>query len=182
MYTKDQQIQQTKNWVERVVVGFNFCPFAKREVLRDSIRYTVIQEEEVEVFLLALTEELKQLDDQPSIETTLMIFPNGLDNFEDYLDVVAMGQVLLEDLGYEGLYQLASFHPAYCFGGTTTEDASNFTNRSPYPMIHLIREESIERALEHYEDPDAIPERNIAFAEEKGTAVLKEILSNCYKI
>lgn len=181
-YTKTEFAQQTKNWIEKVVIGLNFCPFAKREVLRDSIRYVVSDKTDLKQVLLELIEELKHLDEQPSTETTLLIYPTLFADFEDYLDLVAMGQDFLRQLNYEGVYQLASFHPDYQFGGTSPTDASNFTNRSPYPILHLLREESLENALEHYDAPEEIPERNIKVAEERGFKALQQLLLNCYKV
>lgn len=181
-YTAPEIIQQTKNWVERIVVGFNFCPFAKREVLRNSIRYLVSTPSSMELVMLEFVEELKRMDADETIETTLIIYPKLFGDFEEYLDLVDMGQSFLQQLGYEGTYQLASFHPKYCFADVEQDDASNFTNRSPYPTLHLIREKSIERALEHYDDPESIPDRNIAFAREKGREVLQKILLDCYQL
>lgn len=180
--SKETIIQQTRNWVEKVVVGLNFCPFAKREVLRDSIRYVVSEKENLKQVLLEFIEELKFLDVNAEAETTLLIYPVLFKDFEDYLDLVSMGQEFLSQLNYEGIYQLASFHPQYQFGGTSPNDASNFTNRSPYPILHLIREESIEKVLEHYEHPEEIPERNIQVAESHGFEVLQQLLLNCYKL
>lgn len=180
--SKIEVTQQTKNWIEKVVIGLNFCPFAKREVLRDSIRYVVSNKMDLKQVLLELIEELKYLDANPSTETTLLIYPTLFADFTDYLDLVAMGEDFLRQLNYEGIYQLASFHPSYQFGGTAFDDASNFTNRSPYPVLHLLREESLERVLEHYEDPEAIPERNIKVAEQQGFRALQQLLLDCYKI
>ncbi|WMX16874.1 DUF1415 domain-containing protein [Aureispira sp. CCB-E] len=181
-YTEEEIVQQTKNWVAKVVVGLNFCPFAKREVLRDSIRYHVSNKDSLEEVLEELVRELNYLDKNVTTETTLLIYPKLFEDFESYLDLVDMGQSFLDQLNYEGIYQLASFHPQYQFGGTTLDDASNYTNRSPYPTLHIIREESIERALEHYEAPEEIPERNIQVAEEMGAKVLQQLLLDCYQL
>jgi len=181
-YNKTAIAQQTKHWLEKVVIGLNFCPFAKREVLRDSIRYVVSDKADLKEVLLELIEELKFLDANPSTETTLLIYPTLFADFEDYLDLVGMGQDFLRQLNYEGIYQLASFHPKYQFGGTELDDASNFMNRSPYPILHLLLEESIEAALEHYDAPEEIPERNIKVAEQQGFKVLQQLLLDCYTI
>jgi hypothetical protein len=181
-YTKTEIAEQTQNWIEKVVIGLNFCPFAKREVLRDTIRYVVSDKADLEQVLLELIEELKHLDTNASTETTLLIYPTLFADFEAYLDLVAMAQDFLRQLNYEGVYQLASFHPNYQFGGTEIDDASNFTNRSPYPILHLLREERIEDALEHYESPEDIPERNIKVAEEQGFKALQQLLLDCYKV
>ena len=181
-YNKIEVTQQTKNWIGKVVIGLNFCPFAKREFMRDSIRYMVSDKKNLKEVLLELIEELKFLDGNASTETTLLIYPNLFADFEDYLDLVGMGEDFLRQLNYEGVYQLASFHPQYQFGGTEADDASNFTNRSPYPILHLLREESLENALEHYDAPEDIPERNIQVAEQHGFKVLQKLLLDCYKV
>lgn len=181
-YNKTKIAEQTKTWIEKVVIGLNFCPFAKREVLRNSIRYVVSEKKDLEQVLLEFIEELKFLDANAATETSLLIYPTLFEDFEDYLDLVAMGQDFLRQLNYEGIYQLASFHPDYQFGGTELDDASNFTNRSPYPVLHLLREESLEKALEHYEAPEEIPERNIKVAEEQGFKALQKMLLDCYEV
>jgi len=181
-YSNTAIAQQTKNWIEKVVIGLNFCPFAKREVLRDTIRYVVSDKEDLKQVLLELIEELKFLDANSSTETTLLIYPILFKDFEDYLDLVEMGQDFLRQLNYEGVYQLASFHPDYQFGGTEVNDASNFTNRSPYPILHLLREESLENILKYYATPEDIPERNIKVAEEQGFKALQQLLLDCYKV
>lgn len=181
-YTSQQITQQTAQWLEKVVIGFNFCPFAKREVLRNSIRYVVSENAGVEACLEELLEEFKHLDNNKSVETTLIIYPNLFGNFDEYLDFVDLCQALLEEYDYEGVYQVASFHPDYCFAQTKMDDASNFTNRSPYPMVHLLREESLERVLEHYENPENIPDTNIKTARMQGFEKMKAILLECYKL
>lgn len=181
-YTKEEQIQQMNNWIERVVIGYNFCPFAKREMLQKTIHYAVSTASDMEGYMMELIEELKRLDENDAIETTLILFPNHFDDFETYLDLVDIGQVLLEEHEYEGVYQLASFHPKYRFEGTTDEDPANYTNRSPYPALHLLRESSIEAALEHYLNPELIPERNIELTRKEGLALWQQILKDCYKV
>ncbi|MBL4650865.1 MAG: DUF1415 domain-containing protein [Aureispira sp.] len=181
-YNDTEIIQQTKNWIEKVVIGLNFCPFAKREVLRDTIRYVVSEKTNLEEVLLEFIEELKFLDTNDSTETTLLIYPTLFADFGNYLDLVAMGQDFLRQLDYLGVYQLASFHPQYQFGGTAADDASNFTNRSPYPTLHLLREERLENALEHYDAPEDIPEQNIKVAEEQGFKALQQLLLDCYRV
>lgn len=162
------------------MVGCNFCPFANREVKRNSIHYQVEESNELERCLQSFLDECKRLDDDGAIETSLLIFPNAFKDFEEYLDLVDMAEQLLEEEGYEGTYQVASFHPDYRFAGSPEDDAANFTNRSIYPMLHLLREESIENALDSYAgDPDEIPARNIQFAREKGLAYMKLLRDSC---
>ncbi|MDH5711889.1 MAG: DUF1415 domain-containing protein, partial [Gammaproteobacteria bacterium] len=115
-------------------------------------------------------------------ETTLLVFAEGFKDFGDYLDLVELAQDLLADQGYEGIYQIASFHPDYCFADAELDDAANYTNRSPYPMLHLIREASMEKALAHYPEPEKIPERNVEYARELGLEEMQRQLEACCKI
>lgn len=161
-------IAATRRWVETFVVAHEVCPFAGRERERDSIRYVEVEAADLEAALLALIEECRRLDRDPTIETTLLVLTDGLEDFEDYLDALSIAEALLADQGYEGIYQLASFHPDYCFEDAEPDDPANFTNRSPWPMLHLLREAGLERALAHYADPEGIPARNIARMREMG--------------
>lgn len=171
-------IQDTRQWITNVVVGCNFCPFAAREMNRNAVHFEIAQSASAAAILLQFHALMEKLDDEPSIETALLIVPEGWDDFMVYLDLVEKTELLIEDQDYEGIYQVASFHPDYLFAGTSADDASNYTNRSPYPMLHLLREESIDKALEHYPgDPDEIPERNIRFAREKGLAYMKSLFT-----
>ncbi len=173
----NQIIAQTQTWINQVVVGCNFCPFAKREIERDSIRYVVSHANDAETALAVLLDECRLLDQDPEIETTLLIYPAAFSNFFDYLNLLEVGNVLLKKQEYEGVYQLASFHPDYQFADTNSDDASNYTNRSPYPMLHLLREESVEKAIALHPDPDAIPETNIEKARSLGVDYFRKILS-----
>ena len=131
-----------------------------------------------EALLQSLLLECLRLDQQPEIETSLVIMPE-LEDFEDYLDVLDWAEQLLQQQGYEGVYQLASFHPDYCFAGATPNDASNYTNRAPYATLHLIREQTISRLTALHPDPESIPERNIALTEKLGISSLKQLLAAC---
>jgi hypothetical protein len=119
------------------------------------------------------------LDTHTDIETTFIVYQSAFEHFLDYLDFVDMVERMVAKNDYEGEYQVASFHPDYTFADADEEDAANFTNRSPYPMLHLLREESIENALENYPNPDAIPERNMSFARTKGYAYMKMLRDTC---
>ncbi|TVP16056.1 DUF1415 domain-containing protein [Shewanella sp. KCT] len=169
----------TQNWVEKVIMKYNICPFARREVERNSIRYKVVEQHQLEAVLNALIDECHYLEEHPQTETTLFILPRGFEGFYHYLDLVDIANALLIDQGFEGVFQLASFHPDYCFDGEPQDSAANYTNRAPYPTLHIIREASMERALADYEDPESIPERNIAFAERKGEAFFVKLLQSC---
>ncbi len=170
-------VAQTAQWLEEVVIGFNFCPFARREFDSGRVRYRVVDGRKIKPLIAALLEELHLLDGHEEVETTLLIFSNGMGDFYDYLGFLELAQLALEDVGYEGVFQLASFHPEYVFEGEDFDDASNYTNRSPLPMIHLIRETSIERAVAAHRDVDSIPERNQKLAREKGAKFWQTFLS-----
>ena len=116
---------------------------------------------------------MKRLDNDPSIETSFLIFPNAFQKFHDYLDLLSLADDRLKRNGYEGIYQVASFHPLYLFANSDETDPANYTNRSIYPMLHLLREESMTKALANYKDPESIPMRNIDFAKKKGLAYMK---------
>jgi len=173
--TKDV-ISHTKKWLAGFIIKHNICPFAKREYDNDSIHYEVMLSNKLENQLQELIYSCEQLDKSEEIETSLLLLPNGLDDFDDYLDFLQLANDLMHQQGYEGVYQLASFHPDYCFDGVDAEDASNFTNRSPYPMLHLIRESSLEKVLAHYPNPENIPSRNIEYTRELGSVALQKLL------
>lgn len=179
--TAQQAISQTKKWVNDVVIGCNFCPFAAREVKQDKVQYRVLDEKEATDVIAAFLEECKQLDENPGIETTLLLLLHSFEEFDEYLDLVAVAERAIQRNGYEGVYQVASFHPDYCFEGEGEDDAANYTNRSPYPMLHLLREESIEKALERFPDPESIPERNIDYARTKGLHYMQALRAACLK-
>lgn len=173
-------IDQTKKWISDVVVGCNFCPFAAREVKRGSIYYEVLDSESPEIILQACLDMMDRLDNEPSIETALLILPNGFEDFEHYLDLVETANNLLEDEEYEGIYQIASFHPLYLFAGSSQNDPANYTNRSPYPMLHFLREDSLTKAIDSHPDIDGVPQQNIAFAQEKGLTYMQQLLAACF--
>jgi uncharacterized protein len=180
MYSNEQIIEQTRNWVIDVVIGCNFCPFAANVVKQDKIHYRIEESNNLEKALTVVLQEAARLDADAAIETTLIIFSTSFSSFSDYLKLVSLAEQLLKENKYEGIYQLASFHPEYKFAGTNEADPANYTNRSLYPMLHLLREESIEKALTHYKNPEDIPERNIAFTKEKGLAAMKVLREACF--
>lgn len=181
--TNQHIIHATQTWLRSFIINFNICPFARREHERNSIRYQVVDSKNLEKTLNMLIQECEQLDADAETETTLLILATGWDDFNDYLDLLAIAEQLLIEQGYEGIYQLASFHPAYRFETDFAgdEDPANYTNRSPYPMLHIIRETSIDRALAHYPDPNNIPARNIKLTRELGLEKLRSLLVNCYE-
>jgi len=172
-------VQATKNWVWDIVVGHNFCPFAKKEVLNQSIYYGLSHTCEVEEALQHLLDEVQKLEQQPQIETTLLIYDKGFKQFDDYLVLLDMANLLLAQSGYTGIFQLASFHPDYCFEGEPESDPANYTNRAPYPCLHLLREDGMSKATSKYTDPEGIPQRNIDYARELGLEKLQQQLANC---
>jgi len=161
-----------------MIVGLNLCPFAGREVRRKTIRYTVTDARTEDDLLAALFEEFKHLDNHPDTETTLLIHPHALTNFSAYNQFLNMADALLAGAGLEGTYQIASFHPEYRFAGTAISDPENHTNRSPYPLLHVLRESSVEAATTST-DTSTIPERNIALMNEMGNAKLEALLKSC---
>lgn len=169
----------TQNWVERLIMKYNICPFARREVERRSIRYVAIDEVKMHNVLEELIKECQLLDENPNIEMTLFIVPRGFEGFYAYLDLVDIANDLLIEQGYEGIYQLATFHPDYCFDGEAMDEPSNYTNRSPYATLHIIREASMAFVLDNYDAPEAIPVRNIAFAQRRGNAFFEKVLAGC---
>lgn len=171
--------QQTENWLKSIIIHFNICPFAKAVVDKNAVYYCVDESQKTEENLQTLIEEVQRLDNDSEIETTLLIYASAFADFDDYLDYLAMANQLLEMQGYEGVYQLASFHPSYCFEGADESDAANYTNRSPYPMLHLLREASIEKALEYYPNPEKIPEQNIKLTRALGLEKMQTLLAAC---
>ncbi|NVK73633.1 DUF1415 domain-containing protein [Marinomonas sp. CT5] len=173
---------QTMGWVKEFIVALNVCPFAKREVEKDSVRCVVLRSKKVDVALEELMTEVQWLDENPETETTLLIFPTLFKDFHRYLDFVETAENLMFEQGCEGVYQLATFHPDYCFAGTEPDDVSNYTNRSPYPMLHLLREASVDKAIEFYGDTAEIPEQNIEKMEQLGKSKLDVIFADCMKV
>lgn len=176
---EQEVIKQTKKWIEEVVVGCNFCPFAAKELKLNSIRYVVSPELGLEKVLSNLIQECIYLDKNKETATTLVIFPEEFKDFSDYLYLLDLSERLLEAEGYAGIYQIASFHPDYLFANSEEEDPSNYTNRSIFPMLHLLREESVSWATKNHPDAEGIPATNIAFTNEKGLAFMKNLRNSC---
>lgn len=155
-------LADTRRWLERAVIGLNLCPFAKAVHAKGQVRYVLSDAREPRELLEQLGEELLRLRDTPAsgIDTTLLVHPLVLGDFLDYNDFLDEADALIEELGLDGVIQVASFHPDYRFAGTDEDDITNCSNRSPHPMLHLLREDSVARAVATYPDPDAIVERN----------------------
>ena len=161
------------------MIGCNFCPFAGKAFAEKTIKYTVIQAPDTKKVFVALAQDLYRLDEDNNTETAFLILPGAFRNFAVYLDLLDKAEKLLEKENYEGVYQIAGFHPQYCFAGSSEDDPANYTNRSPYPMLQLLREESITKVLGSFPNPENIPNANIAFAKEKGLAYMKMLLDSC---
>ncbi|WP_411823646.1 DUF1415 domain-containing protein [Leptospira sp. 'Mane'] len=159
----DSIINITKSWLEKAVIGLNLCPFAKSVYNGKLIRFVVSRADSNQKLTSDLKLELKKLieADPKQIETTLLIHPNVLLNFLDYNDFLGVADDSIIELDLEGSLQVASFHPDYQFAGKSKDDITNFVNRSPYPMLHLLREESVERASDNHPDIDSIYQNNI---------------------
>lgn len=173
-------ISTTQQWLTSYVIAYNICPFARRVHETHAIHYRVCEQADLEQALQSLMEECFELEANPEIATSLVIYPLGFDDFEDYLDLLEIAERLLSDRGYDGIFQLASFHPNYCFDDSEQQDPANYTNRSPYPMLHVIREDSLSQALASYPEPEKIPERNIQLNRELGLEVLRRLLADCH--
>jgi len=159
----EDPIAATRLWLERIVIGLNLCPFAKAVYAKQQVRFVLSDATTPEALVEQLAEELVLLRDTPAdaIDTTLIIHPGVLGDFLDYNDFLDNADAAIEALDLQGILQVASFHPDYQFDGVAPADASNYTNRAPYPTLHLLREDSVARAVDAYPDPDVIVERNI---------------------
>ncbi|WP_343290821.1 DUF1415 domain-containing protein [Vibrio harveyi] len=156
--------EQVDQWLNDVVIGLNLCPFAAKPQRNKQIKIFVSEASQEEALLEDILLQLIELSntEPEKLETTLVVVPNMLQDFWDYNFFIDWVEGLIKQQDWEGIFQVATFHPDYCFGGAEPEDDENLTNRSPYPVFHLIREESMEKVLKHYPDPDSIPDTNIA--------------------
>lgn len=173
-------IEHTKAWISKVVIGCNFCPFASRVMKQGSVHFEVVHADAIEPLLQVVSNELDRLDADSNIETTLIILPGLFPDFYEYLDMIDICEKFLKKSGREGIYQVASFHPAYLFAGSLPDDPANFTNRSVYPMIHFLRESSITAALANFPYPERIPDRNIDFARARGLVSMQALRDSCF--
>ncbi|WP_415754605.1 DUF1415 domain-containing protein [Pseudomonas leptonychotis] len=174
-------IAETRAWVDRAVIGLNLCPFAKAVQVKGQVRYAVCASAEPEELLSALIDELHALANcaPNETDTTLLIHPAALTDFLDFNDFLGLVDDTLDDLGYAGTLQVASFHPQFQFADTGVHDVSNATNRSPYPTLHILREASIDRAVAAFPDPEAIFEANIQTLENLGTEGWSDLQAQC---
>ena len=169
--TAQQAIEDTRAWVDRAVIGLNLCPFAKSVHVKGQVHYAVSRAQSAEELLRDLTVELKNLValDASERDTSLLMAPDCMADFLDFNDFLAEADEALVDLELDGILQIASLHPDYQFAGTRPDDVTNFTNRSPYPTLHLLREDSIDRAVAAFPEAEAIFERNMQTMEQLGS-------------
>jgi uncharacterized protein len=182
--TPEQQAHaqaETRAWVDRAVIGLNLCPFAKAPQVKGLVRYVVSTAQDPAALLADLVSELERLAERrpDQLETTLLIHPGVLTDFADYNDFLAIAEDTVAELDLEGVLQVASFHPQYQFDGTEADDITNATNRSPYPTLHLIREDSIDKAVDAFPEAEAIYEVNMATMERLGPAGWAALQQQC---
>ncbi|MCD9033102.1 DUF1415 domain-containing protein [Luteimonas sp. Y-2-2-4F] len=165
-------VAATRRWLQRAVIGLNLCPFAKAVTAKGQVRFALTDARTPAALLDALAAELAHLRDTPAeaVDTTLLIHPHALGDFLDYNDFLDAADALVERMDLAGVLQVASFHPGYRFAGSADDDIGNYTNRSPFPMLHLLREDSVARAVAAYPDPDVIVERNLRTLDRLGHA------------
>lgn len=163
-------VAETRHWLNQAVIGLNLCPFAKAVHAKDQIRYVISEARDPDALLEDLAESLRTLaqGDPEEIDTLLLIHPWTLADFYDYNDFLDAADAAVEALGLEGEIQVASFHPDYQFAGTGADDIENYSNRSPYPTLHLLREASVDRAVESFPEAESIYQRNIETLRELG--------------
>jgi hypothetical protein len=176
-----QALAETRAWVDRAVIGLNLCPFAKAVQAKNQVRYVVSSATDGDALLAELRDEMNRLieADPAELDTTLLIHPQVLNDFLDFNDFLGAADEALEELGYEGMLQVASFHPQFQFAGTDADDVTNATNRSPYPTLHLLREASVDRAVAAFPQAEAIFENNIRTLEELGAEGWAALQAQC---
>jgi len=164
------ELNATRAWLEKAVIGLNLCPFAKAVHTKGQIRWVLSQANEPKALLLQLVDELQHLAqaDPEAVDTTLIVHPQVLQDFYDFNDFLGVAEDALAELGLEGVLQIASFHPHFQFADAEPDDIGNATNRAPFPTLHLLREDSIERAVQAFPEAESIYERNIATLQRLG--------------
>jgi len=168
--TDQEVLDKTRLWLEKAVIGLNLCPFAKAVYVKNQVRLVVSKAKHADGLLEELDRELDLLAATPAdeVDTTLLIHPTLFDDFLDFNDFLEIAEGVVDEHGLEGVIQLASFHPQFQFDGTGVDDISNYSNRAPFAILHLLREESVERAVEAFPEAEAIFEQNIATLEKLG--------------
>jgi len=153
-------ISRVHHWIEKAVIGLDLCPFTKSVYRQNKLRCWVSESKQVDALMLDLYQQCQYLIETPEIETTLLIIPHQLQDFADFNQVLDQVDALIAAYQWTGIFQIASFHPDYQFDNTSVNDRENWSNRSPYPILHILRESSVERALAGYPNPERIPETN----------------------
>jgi hypothetical protein len=173
-------IRKIRDWLEKFVIGLNLCPFAAKPFNEDRIGFTVCAASDRESIYRAILIEADKLINTPQdkLETSLLILTEGLKSFDAYLELLAEADAAFSEAGLDGTLQIASFHPDYVFGQSEAEDPANYSNRSPFPLFHILRETSLENALQHYPHPERIPQRNIEKLRELGIAEIQNLFLN----
>jgi len=175
----DEAAKQVEQWLSSIVIDLNLCPFAKREYQLDRIRFKTSAARSEQEVLQDLIVELSLLTKRVEIETSLLILPLAMDDFLHFNDFLGFADTVLEEMKLDGIFQLASFHPKYQFSGTEFSDVENFTNRSPYPILHILREASLEKAIANHPNTEQIPEDNIALMKKLGNEHMQALLNAC---
>ena len=188
---KDEELNSSKeayqnnviNWLRTIVIGMNLCPFARKPFESSLVRIVCEEVVDEDAILELVLSELLNLEDTSAseVETTLIVLPKAYANFNDFNSLLYVLNNVLELEGFEGIFQIASFHPAYQFADTHIDDAENFTNRAPYPILHLIREDSLSAALDSHPNPDGIPDKNIRHLKSLSQEQLKDYFSYLYQ-
>ncbi|MHC8946894.1 hypothetical protein EV681_1897 [Advenella incenata] len=171
---------RVRRWLERAVIGLNLCPFAKSVYVKDQVRIAICQAQDRHALTAQLYEELQLLASTPAqqTDTTLLVVPCMFEQFSDFNDYLDIAEAVLDELELVGEIQLASFHPFYQFANTEPDDLSNYTNRAPYPILHLLREDSLDKAAEQYPDASVIFQRNVAVVQELGVDGWRRLLQD----
>ena len=180
MLNKNKIETTTRNWLQTIVIDLNLCPFAKREMLKNSIRFSVTEADTAEQLLFDLHAELQVILRDDAIETSLLIHPDVLQDFYEYNDFLSYADGLLQQTDLEGVFQIASFHPQYQFAGTAPDDVENFTNRSPYPILHILREASLSLAIDSHPHISSVPITNTKLMREMGPHKMKALMRACF--
>jgi uncharacterized protein len=176
MYPEDPQAA-VMQWLQEVVIGLNLCPFARKPFMANAVRIVTVAHAQSAAILNSLQQELEYLTVNTEIETTILVLTGALDDFLLYNDFIHDVEDWLWQNNYEGIYQVASFHPDYCFADATADAVSNFTNRAPFPLLHILREEQLENLLARYDDADAIPQNNIHKLEQLTAVQLRTLFA-----
>ena len=164
-------------WIENVVIGLELCPFARSVYDNQQIRYRVSRSEHVDELMFDLHQEISWLASQPETDTSLLIIPCQMDEFSEFNQMLDQAESLLDAYDWQGVFQLASFHPFYQFADCQPQDRQNWSNRAPYPILHILRESSVEQAIQHFPEIDEIPRKNI----EKLNSMSEECFTKIFK-